>query len=544
MKKIYLILSLAMATLFVACKDESYEQPNTFSDVGFYTGGARQNVLRSTVGNYMSFMDLSQGTVDHTWTIQEGNFFLEGPIERRDTVFEQFIINRGDTVSKEDVVHVLFSNGGFNEVTLHNTFHDSVAFRGNNGVEDYILPSVKVGDLWVIDTTFVVDVYEDIVPEIEIRQDGALVSHESPSDVITVEVGGTLEFTDLTTIGRPTSRVWTVAGEQSSEQVFETVFKKLGVQNAQINLTRSGEFIPGGSARYVVPATINVVPSSKPFQLTGTIAEQEDESIHIPFNGEFAAFSGKEAFFQAKVNGDDFVVESVVINPDDATELILKLVEPIYSTDAILVSLLDGSGITSTDTRVPVSFTEEPVTMFERNLITENRNSFEEAGAKWPLFTAAWAASFGGNHVGGTADFTTDMATDGIYSMKLSMVAGQRCAVRSDFETPVEPEAGKTYVFSYDVYIESSNVAPLDVSMWFLGQWKGFDIGIDVTDPANQGKWITRSFEATGAEIGIISAMYFRIRSVNPDQSNAATGTSDFSGYFDNFRLIEKEERP
>lgn len=514
-----------MATLFVACKDESYEQPNTFSDVGFYTGGARQNVLRSTVGNYMSFMDLSQGTVDHTWTIQEGNFFLEGPIERRDTVFEQFIINRGDTVSKEDVVHVLFSNGGFNEVTLHNTFHDSVAFRGNNGVEDYILPSVKVGDLWVIDTTFVVDVYEDIVPEIEIRQDGALVSHESPSDVITVEVGGTLEFTDLTSIGRPTSRVWTVAGELNSEQVFEPVFKKLGVQNAQINLTRSGEFIPGGSARYVVPATINVVPSSKPFQLTGTIAEQEDETIQIPFNGEFISFSGQEDFFKVTVNDIDFPIASVTLNSTDATVLDIKLQDAIYRPDVIKVTFLSGSTLESSDSRVPGTFTDEPVEMHNVNLLSKEIGNVDNFGSAWQGFQPAWGSNQG------VLEFTDEKKTAGDYSIKLTMAPGQRISLEAVPSTPLIFEADVPYIIRYKMYVESSTVLPSEVSLWLLSEWKSFWQTPDVP----KGEWVTIENELTNG--APLAKLYWR-------SLQAGAGNSDYVVYLDDFYIAKKEERP
>lgn len=97
--------------------------------------------------------------------------------------------------------------------------------------------------------------------------------------------------------------------------------------------------------------------------------EFEDDTIQVPFNGEFAPFVGQEKFFAVKVNGKPFAIKSVTINAKDATLLNIKLVEPSYRSDVISISLLPGSPLTSTDERVPQVFTEVPVGMHNVNLL-------------------------------------------------------------------------------------------------------------------------------------------------------------------------------
>ncbi|MCL7765072.1 hypothetical protein MPF19_16735 [Polaribacter sp. Z014] len=397
MKNKFIIAFVFLAVL-IGCKDDEYDAPNSFSDFGFYTGAGQQSdTLELNISNYLSFADLSQGYIEHNWSINKGNNFLEGPIASRDSIFNEFIIYDGDTITEDKTVHVLFNNPGYQKVRLRNVFKDSVAFRGNSFLrDDYIKAAVKEGDLWVLDTTIVVKVYAKIVPEIEVKQFGATVDHTT-TDTIYVEAGDKVQFIDKTTIGEPTGRFWSisktlapgaVASEgdvvaSSSAEVADIVFKKLGDFTASLTANRTGQNTPGASTKYVLTTPFKVIPSSQPFILAGTIAELEDETIRIPFNGEFVEFVDKNSFFEVKVNNELFNIASVSIDPTDATFLLINLEDPIYQDDVITVSLLPGSGITSTDTREPVVFTDEVVKTFSEEYFLSIGKFENTLGVDW-----------------------------------------------------------------------------------------------------------------------------------------------------------------
>lgn len=509
-----IIMAVALMLAFTACEDNEYEAPNDLSAVGWYTSNFRNEEFMIGINDFISFSDLSQGAVTHTWTIPEGAYFLEGPITRNDTVLENFIIPNAGNETTDKTIHVLFTKSGLQPVRLHNTFHQKVVFFGRDTLE-----AVQEGDLWVIDTTFMVDVLDTIVPQILIRQDGVEVP--VGPDTIYVEAGTSLEFIDVTTIGRPNTWEWRVAGEASSDSAATILFKKLGVFEAVLNISRTGQNIPADYDRYVVPNPIKVIPSSKPWVLLGDIHELEDETIQLVFNGEFQPFVNQEDYFVVTVNGEPFEIESVTIDPNDATILNIKLVEPIYRPDVITVTLLPGSDIRSTDFREPTPFTDVPVIMSDINIMDELGASFEdELGDTW-IYLPPW-----GNK--GVVEYTTEKATHGSKSAKLDLSTGSPIFFESKND-PFTLEANKTYIISYDVYIEPGSEIT-EWTVWFFPDWgdKFWFGGSSV----EQGKWVTITRETTkdveraGRNIG------FRL-----------IGTSGVM-YIDNFHIVEKEVRP
>ena len=78
-----------------------------------------------------------------------------------------------------------------------------------------------------------------------------------------------------------------------------------------------------------------------------------------------------------------FPIASVSVDPTDATFLNIKLVDPIYQNDVIKVSLLPGSGITSTDTREPVTFTDAVVKTFSETYLLSIGTFNNDLGVDW-----------------------------------------------------------------------------------------------------------------------------------------------------------------
>ncbi|GAB3658822.1 hypothetical protein GCM10028791_31990 [Echinicola sediminis] len=507
---------MAVFTSLVSCMEEDYIAPSDFSDLGWYTSFLREPVYLTSVGNFESFSDLSQGAVEHTWTIGSGNFFLDGSISRKDTLLTEFIINEGDTVSTAKTIHVLFQKPGVQYVRLINKFRDSVAFRGIDTVG-----TKWDGEYWVLDTAFMVDVYDKVEALSQIEYNGELVSRGE--DTLYVEAGTKVEFTDLSTKGRPNARSWqirdiqsaqNIAGSQDSVALIQ--FNKLGVFQAFLNASRSGEKIPAGSDRDTIPNPIKVIPSSQPFELSGDIVELEDQTLRMSFNGEFKAFSGGTDLFKVMVNGVEFDVSSVSPAASDPTKLDLKLTQEIYRPDEILVSF-EGGQLLSLDERSPKPFMEVPVKMHTVNLLNNAAYGFEDGGEAWE---AMWDN-------GATVEYSTEQAASGNYSLKVTKTEGQAQGKIHSINAPFSLEQGKTYLLNYKIFVAEGTTSP-SISLWLLTNWKQF--WENVADKP-RGEWVEVSIEYTALAGDINRRFMLQI---------PQNGTF----YFDDFWVMEKEERP
>lgn len=437
--KNYIVIMLLLVTLFSSCeKDDSYNAPNSFSDVGWYFSDTEGN-LAVSIDDYITFSDLSQGTLSHEWSIDKGNFYLEHPIQRNDSVFDDKIMGSGTTEDK--TVSVLFKESGLQNVRLFNTFKEKVTFRGITNGERVFIDAKEVEGKWVIDTTFVVDVYAKLVPEIRVEQKGVVLDH-TKLDTIFVEAGDVIDLFDESTVGRADYWQWAIGDARSNEQNTALVLKKLGIFEGSFAISRRGQNIPGGYEIYRIPAPFKVVPSSQPFVVTPEdIIELEDQTIQIPYNGEFAPFVDHEQFFTVNVNGTPFEIESLEINEDDATILEIKLKETIYRSDTITVSYNGNGTFESTDTRTPLAFADLPVAMFQHEAV---KYDFEDGGANWTPHAINLATT--------TITPSTEQAASGTYSLKVDATASGNW---SAFENLVDQYALKTgvkYQYEYKIY--------------------------------------------------------------------------------------------
>ncbi|WP_024481473.1 hypothetical protein [Cellulophaga baltica] len=526
MKNKLIIIALVIG-LFTACNRDEYDAPNSLSDVSWYTSGFRDTIIRVNVDNFASFSDLSQGALSHKWTIEEGSFYLKGPITRSDTIFDDFKIQPESLESEDETVHVLFTKGGLKKVNLYNEFSEYVEFKGADG---FIFPSKEVAGKWVIDTTFIVDVYDTIVPKILIRQNGIVVPHESETDEIIVEAGSTLEFVDVSTIGRPNTRSWSIAGVTKTDSLSVIQFNKLGSYKGNLNISRQGESLPGDYDNYKIPATITVIPSSLPFEVAGEVVELENQTIQIPYNGEFAPFSDQSSHFTVTVNGTPFTIASIGVNASNATLLEIKLQEQIYRSDVITVSY-DGSGdFESTDTRIPGAFSNLPVIMHNVNLLSADIAGFEKS--------EFWMARADNE---GTFEITTEQFTSGTSSLKLVLKPGQTSTnvegILAANELTLDPD--KEYTISYNLYLApgaiGTGTARTQIGLFFLpDNLQFFDATIRTMATGVWTQSIKINYKPNTANV---TNMYFRFLGL-VDKSTDATI------YIDDLHIVETEVRP
>ena len=463
-----------MAIAFIACEKE-YVAPSDFSDVGWYSSLFRDDTVTWNVGvdHYLSFSDASVNELEHEWVIPDGAFFLKGPISRSDTNYVEKIIHKGENSTTDKTVHILFTKGGGKQtIMLRDVFKDSVAFRGLDTI-----PAIRQGDgTWLYEQKFNIDVYDTIQAKAIIMQNGAEVP--LGSDTIYVENGNSLEFVDVTTVGRPNTRQFRVGSAVGTDSVSSLVLKNLGVFEATFSASRSGENIPGDYDQFVFPNPIKVTPSSLPFELASGITEMEDQTLQLPFSGGFTDnFVGQESFFTVKVNGTPFTVESLGLNASDGSILELKLKETIYSNDTITVSLADGSGIRAADTRKPVPFTDEPVAMFQHDLVPLDLYGFEAGDA---FIKPTW------DNIG-TIEISTEQAASGTHSLKLTAPDGNWTAFNGNGipEALFTLKAGVQYQFSFKIFMDPASTMTY-VAPWFIPAWKQ----MWTAAPATTGQWV------------------------------------------------------
>ncbi|BAX78482.1 hypothetical protein [Labilibaculum antarcticum] len=500
MKNIKFLFLFSVLAMLFACEAD-YEPLNDYSDVDWYTSSFSQ-AKTVAVGKYLSFSDLSQNAVDHSWSFSDtsGCNFLTGRIVRQDSTYTQFIDENIGNESTEKTVSIIFTKAGIQGVKLRNTFNDKVVFKGTDTLE-----SVMQDGLWVIDTTFVVDVYDSIqsafkvfyedVELVNVNFDEQHVLADSSSwPVKEIMAGEALKFVDMTTIGRPDSRTWSVGGGNPATSVDSAKvvsFYKLGTYFTRLNSSRTGESIPGGYKMKYVPLKIKVIKSTLPFDVVGQATEANDETISISLTGEMVPFAGKEGDFTVHVtNGafdQDIAVASASIKSTNGTVLELKLTEPIYNSDAITVTYVGGT-IMSSDERNLAAFTTV-VKMYKPNLVVSG--GFEDAGINWVA---------GSDHVAANLNeySTTDPAT-GAYCMHLNTVAAGRNSVINT--TNFSVITGKQYQVQWKIKVVAATGGGYEmrinkggvIDAKFSGLWTGYGA------PDGVWKTVTKTINYTDA---------------------------------------------
>ncbi|MFY0598094.1 MAG: hypothetical protein JXR03_00385 [Cyclobacteriaceae bacterium] len=529
MKNKIILLVLLIGGVFMAC-EEDYVAPNDHADVAWYTSIFRKPFTdyQININDFVSFSDLSVGAVSHRWSIDEGNMFLKGPLSSRDTVFDEFIIHPGDTMTSDKTIHVLFMESGVQKVKLYNVFNDSVSYRGLDTIS-----TVLIDGKWVMENEFIVDVFDTIQAEYEIYKFNEISGEYDDkvtlgTDTIEIEAAQALRFVDKTTIGRPNARKWNVAGTTSFDSIADIVFTRVGVVEGFFTSSREGLNTPTDSHWLRMTNPIKVLIPSAPFTIFGDVVELEDETIQISFNGEIDAFIGQEEFFEVMIDIDGtptrFDVSTAAVDPDDATKINLIMKDPIYRPDVITVSYTgfeNGGSIRSYERELQ-NFSGASVAMHNVNLWDSAEYGFEDGGT--------WG--FQGGEINGTIEFVTDRFHSGTTSMKIETDGNG--FVGAESVTPAILEVGKTYTFTWWSYYEEANKP----NSW--GPWIIDHNPEDETDRVTQQFW-------QGTCCGHVGDEWEQIEREWTVQKGAVKfwiRTNAAAIWNDDFWIVEKEERP
>lgn len=576
MKKYILIIGVLLAVL--SCEVDDYDKLSDITKPQIFTPSLF-NITETSIGNaipisindFSSISDASQGVVSRTWLIEEGAHFLTSEFTRKDSLnLVSFIDPDLNLTNWQEVAHVLFQKEGETKVILKNRFDKEVSFLGTNSV-------LNANGLWELTTTLTYDVYADLNTEAtvtnvdETETYSTLTANMNPSldnttgfDVITIEAGSSLTFTDQTTIGRPSGRTWAFEGgtpEVSEEAKTVVAYNRLGEYTTTLTSIREkrGSNLNATEQTKVLPVIVKVIPSSQPYVILDNATALNDNNeapgtniISFATNGEIDTFSGAESDFTVHVTNtsfdENFTVTSAKTSSSDGTIIELTLDQPILNSDTVTLSY-SGTEIKSIDSRTLEAFTDVPVNALNLNLLTNASNpGFENASDNERHAKAQGFTLFvgGGNSLDNAknddgslfAERSTEMASEGVASLKFNAVLPYETGIGflSLSNTLLSNSAipSGDYKVTFDVFIEDGS----DYNAVFNVIQQGTPrTQLVPFNAPSTGQWFTVEREFSNANT-LAGNLIFNFR----DQDNSGiTGRQVF--YLDNIKIISLEAR-
>ncbi len=552
-----LLVTLALIIAY-GCEDNDTIPP-AFEDATWVTSIVPGSPYTIRAGEQISFRDLSQNPLSHEFTIEEGNKYLKSGFDDKRDSLPLFINDELGLVSTEKDANVLFLNPGTNLVKLRNTFKDSLIYRGRDTI--YAYPENGV---WVIENEWEVEVYGKLKPAFKVLdKDGNEVLRvngdeevEKPDNAldvwpsIDVEAGDALTFIDLTTEDRPNARLWSLPsskldGVSYTDSVVTANYFSLGKFVGGTLNSKRNEPLPTETVSKSIPLVINVIPSSKPFEIVGGVEMDSEGVISFVVSGEVENTTGSEGDFIVNVTNSNtgfdqnIAVSSVSRNIDDKTIIELKLAETLYFDDEITIAY-NGNIIESVDTRILNAIDQQPVVkvVTRESIVDPIWGGIEGVSTNWK---AANAGGFwvGNNNTAEDPIFTrtTDMAFSGEGSMRYSYADGsidrnlQGWGIDNSFRDTVV--AGSYYI-SYMIYIEpGSTIKGFRTAVtqpWTTANWDLENIP--------RGEWVKIDAEITLASD---AAQRFDLN-VLPGLNSGVTGRQTF--YLDDMKWVPINYRP
>jgi len=544
--------------LVISCDKDDYEAP--YGDYSSFlwttTNGFEGADYVSALNDYAGFRDVSQNAIEHSWSIPLGTKLLSNDFTENDSIYTDFIIGSGPIGSEEYLLNVLFVEPGLKEIVLRNVFKDSVT------------ESVEVNGNWIVEKTFAVTVFDDVKPAFQVLRGDDVIISVSETDLpdaadaaswptVTLEAGEQLTYVDMTTVGEPDTRTWSLNGaspNSSNGQNASIGYFGLGTFEAgSMNSRRTDQAKPDGETVKIIPLKIEVIPSTQPFVQVGQIKEGANEVISIGVTGQVETLSGEESNFVVNVVNtaagfnQDITVQSVTINSTDATKIDLVLSAPIFNTDDITVTYTAGN-IVSVDTRVLENFGPVNVKMYRNeSIIGEDYAGFEVESDNWKK---GFCEGYWGGNANDVNNDTnppyyfervTSTMNSGSASMKFESPNGittitlQGTNFTKGGATPhgIPTLPAGTYDVSYMVYLETGNT-----TQSFNTVVQGGDTTIWDVSTLPRGEWIEISNVITVA--ADLTNKKFDIKF---DASNNAGVSGEQIMYFDDLTWRPMEVR-
>lgn len=176
MKNKFLYIVLVITSIISSCKEDDFEPLNDVAECTWHMSTEAENIspIQLNLKEYISIMDLSQGNLSHEWTVSDdGTKFLSGKMQWGQKEYDNLVDESIPHVNNEKTIHVYFTKAGDHTIRLRNTFSKQVVYpysEWSAELQTYVKKYTyarKEGDVYVMDTTFHVRVYDlNLVPAI------------------------------------------------------------------------------------------------------------------------------------------------------------------------------------------------------------------------------------------------------------------------------------------------------------------------------------------------------------------------------------------
>lgn len=558
---VYNIIAIA-ALLLASCEDnESMLQPNDFSDVSFIcsqlTNQYSDNIIE--VGSPISFMDLSQNAVTHTWTIDERCAFLYGEYDKNDTVYDEFIIPNAGTQTTDVTMFVLFQEPGTDvKVRINNSFSEEVSFvRYSDDMawtpsysSEYEIGSTynTTTGLWDFEAECSFYVLDYVDAKVEVRR---LSDDELLGEVAKGVVGDTTEsdswdVVNITTddviaisaevYGEPGTVTWNISSSYlmsydalaSTTEVVSTnpvvtkytryyqpskLSDEEGFNLGAINLVRSSSY--NGDSQITQPSgylskqlPLRVVTTMGEGDLTATYKATDFNQITLYLSalGSTELPANVASDFTVAVSNDGasinetIAARSVAYN-SSRSAVVITLESDIYLDDEITFKY-NPSGVAITDTygrelaSINDSYDSNEFSFFDPVITDSDLRGFEEGG------TTSWYIQHSNYW-----SLSSERSNGGDYSMKFNnTTAGSSTeyyTVQNNNCDDLTGDAGE-YILKAWVYLESGASVDTDIRFTINNPWTLASSTTSSMTDAPTGVWteLEQKFIITSAMVG------------------------------------------
>ncbi|NIJ44272.1 putative RNA-binding protein with TRAM domain [Wenyingzhuangia heitensis] len=559
MKKLFLLF--ISITTFISCTHDPDLSTDHSSFLWYTSSGFEEADYTLGIEDYITLLDLSKNPSTNLFTIPETAKFIKGDLNRAIEDFTPYIIpNTGNTIS-DTKVNVIFSQAGLQTIILKNTYEEEL--EGTTLIEDQ----------WVAEQTFTIDVFDRIKPALKLstydvtdpenpvledvfslnEDEEPTIESKADWQVITIEAGEEVVFTDITTTGRSTARTWYTDGgkpEESTKEIANIRYNKPGEYTAYMESKRSGSDVPTYTAEKLIPVLIKVIPSSKPFVIDGNVT-LNNGIISFSVTGEIESVIAQASKFTVHVTNTaasfdvNIPVSSVSINSDDSSVVDLELAETIYNTDTIEISFTDGN-VTSVDGRVLENFGPLEVKQDTgASIFVQDIAGFENENANWKKgFCKNYFIGNGnGTEIAPIFSRTLEKAYEGEASMRFKVDELSNISLLGlDLTKPNGLNAG-TYLMTYMVFIKDADTDDSNNINVIKTQLKSGSTLLQNKDWSLEGveknKWVKIEQSITVDDIASGTKIDLRFETIdNPN----ATGPQTI--YFDSFSWVRLNPRP
>ena len=370
MKKHSVFILLWMFLIISACQDDKYPI-NSLADVSWHLSSEHnnRNPIIVPLNKHLSLMDISQGELSHIWEVTgEGIYFLKGEMGYGAVDYGPLIDHSASNVTDNKTIHLYFTKPGQHQVRLRNTFAKQVSYTYEETVNGVKAKNTVYGKeengVFVVDTTFMIDVYDPIlVPMAKVYLDPECtqevetgINEDGSNKQVTIEYGDKLYFKDAS-YDRPNVWNWTCkqTGATAEGENAALEFKKMSDAATPLNVTLkiqreavpNNKYIPTAVAQDIIlPLDIIVTPSTKPLsydikQLNQTtiqillgnaefvpakVAEETIEKLHLRYVNDYKNMS----LIEGTVD-----ISSIAVDTKNSSILNITLAENIYNTDRL-----------------------------------------------------------------------------------------------------------------------------------------------------------------------------------------------------------------